>query len=57
MPGMVYKTKTGKVIYLTGDKIAKLLRKVVKEVRLDTTACILLDEAGKLLGYIKKRLC
>ncbi len=64
--------KKGKVIYLTGNKIAKLLRKAVKEVRPDTTpdklkrypahslrvwACILLDEAGKLPDYIKKRLC
>ncbi len=71
MPVVVYKTKKGKVIYLTGNKIAELLRKAVKEVRPDTTsdelkrystyslrvwACILLDEAGKLPDYIKKRL-
>jgi hypothetical protein len=63
MPIAVYKTKKGKVIYLTGNKIAKLLRKAVKEVRPNTTldklkqysthslrvwACVLLDEAGKL---------
>ncbi len=63
--------KKGKVIYLTGNKIAKLLRKAVKEVRPDTTldklkqysahslrawACVLLNEAGKLPDYIKKRL-
>jgi hypothetical protein len=68
----VYKIKMGKVIYLAGNKIAELLRKAVKEVRPDTTpdelkrysthslrvwACVLLDEAGKLLDYIKKRLC
>ncbi len=71
MPVAVYKTKKGKVIYLTGNKIAKLLRKAVKEVQPNTTpdklkrysahslrvwACVLLDEAGKLPDYIKKRL-
>jgi hypothetical protein len=71
MPIMVCKTKTGKAIYLTGNKIAMLLRKAVKEVRPDTTldelkrysihslrvwACVLLDKAGKLPDYIKKRL-
>jgi hypothetical protein len=71
MPIAVYKTKKGKVIYLTSNKIAELLRKAVKEVRPDTTsdklkrysahslrvwACVLLDEAGKLPDYIKKRL-
>jgi hypothetical protein len=34
---MVYKTKKGKVIYLTDNKIAELLRKAIKEVRPDTT--------------------
>jgi hypothetical protein len=71
MPVVVYKTKKGKVIYLTGNKIAKLLQKAVKEVWPDTTldklkrysahsmrvwACVLLNEAGKLSDYIKKRL-
>jgi hypothetical protein len=71
MPVTVYKTKKGKVIYLTGNKIAKLLRKAIKKVQLDTTldelklysahflrvwACVLLEEAGKLPDYIKKRL-
>jgi hypothetical protein len=70
MPVAVYKTKKGKVIYLTGNKIAELLRKAVKEVRLNTTsdklkryfahslrvwASVLLDEAGKFPDYIKKR--
>ncbi len=60
MPIAVYETKKGKVIYLTGNKIAELLRKAVKEVRLDTSpdklkrysahslrvwACVLLDKA------------
>jgi hypothetical protein len=72
MPIAVYKTKKGKVIYLTSNKVAELLRKAVKEVRPDTTldklkryfahslrvwTCVLLDEAGKLPDYIKKRLC
>jgi hypothetical protein len=71
MPVTVYKTKKGKVIYLTDNKIDELLRKAVKEVRPDTTsdklkgysarslrvwACVLLDETGKLPDYIKKRL-
>ncbi len=71
MPIAVYKTKKGKVIYLTGNKIAKLLQKAVKEVQPDTNsdklkrysthslrvwACVLLNKAGKLLDYIKKRL-
>ncbi len=70
MPAVVYKTKKGKVIYLTGNKIAKLLQRAVKEVRPDTTsdklkrysthslrvwACVLLNEAGKLPDYIMKR--
>jgi hypothetical protein len=71
MPVAVYKTKKGKVIYLTGNKIADLLRKAVKEVRPDTTPdkhkqysahslrvwpCVLLNKAGKPPDYIKKRL-
>ncbi len=71
MPGAVHKMKKDKVIYLTGNKIAELLWKAVKEVRPDTTpdklkgysahslrvwACVLLDKAGKLPDYIKKRL-
>jgi hypothetical protein len=64
--------KKGKSIYLMGNKIAELLWKAVKSVWRDTTsedlkqysthslrvwACVLLDEAGKLPGYIKKTLC
>jgi hypothetical protein len=71
MPVAVYKTKKGKVIYLTGNKIAELLQKAVKKVRPNTApdelkhysthslrvwACVLLDEAGKLPDYIKKKL-
>ncbi len=68
----MYKTKKGKHLYLTGGKIAELLRGAVKRIRPDTSpedvkrysahslrvwACVLLDEAGKTPDYIKKRLC
>jgi hypothetical protein len=71
MPIVVYKTNKGKVIYLTGNKIAELLQKAIKKVCPDTTpdelnrysahslrvwACVLLDKVGKLPDYIKKRL-
>jgi hypothetical protein len=63
--------KREKVIYLTGNKTAKLQRKAVKKVHPNTTldklkqysahslrvwACVLLDEARSLPDYIKKRL-
>jgi hypothetical protein len=38
MPVTVYKTKKGKVIYLTVNKIAELLQKAVKKVPPDTTS-------------------
>jgi hypothetical protein len=41
MPVAVYETKKSKVIYLTGNKIAKLLRKAIKEVRPNTTLDVL----------------
>jgi hypothetical protein len=71
MPIVLYKTKKGKVIYVTDNKNAELLRKAVQKVRPDTTpnklkrysahslwvrACVLLDEAGMSQEYIKKRL-
>ncbi len=71
MPIALYKTKKGKVIYLTGNKIAELLRKAVRKVCPGTIldklkrysahslwgwACVLLDEAGKSPEYIKKKL-
>jgi hypothetical protein len=37
MPIALYKTKKGKVICLTGNKIAELLWKAVRKVRPDTT--------------------
>jgi hypothetical protein len=70
MPIALYKTKKGRVIYLTGNKIAELLRKAAQKVCPDTTldklkrysahslwvwACVLLDEAGKSPDYITKR--
>jgi hypothetical protein len=36
MPIRLYKSKKGKIIYLTGNKIAELLRKAVKKVHPDT---------------------
>ena len=71
MPLGVYRTKKGKSIYLTGNKIVEFLRKAVKSIRPDTSsedlkqcsahslrvwAFVLLDEAGKPPDYIKKRL-
>jgi hypothetical protein len=71
MPIALCKTKKGKVIYLTGNKIAKLLQKAIQKVCPDTTlnklkhysahslrvwACVLLDEAQKSPHYIKQRL-
>jgi hypothetical protein len=71
MPIAVYKMKKCKVISLTGNKTAELLRKAIKKVHPDTTpdelkwysthslrvwVCVLLNEAGKLLDYSKKRL-
>ncbi len=67
----MYKSKQGKTLYLTGNKIAELLRAAVRAIRPDTTkgelkrysahslcvwACVLLDEVGKSPEYIKKRL-
>jgi nitrate reductase alpha subunit len=71
LPIAVYKSKQGKTLYLTGNKIAELLRAAVRAIRPDATkeelkrysahslrvwACILLNEAGKSPEYIKKRL-
>jgi hypothetical protein len=71
MPLGVYRTKKGKSIYLTGNKIAELLQKAVKSIRQDMSsedikqysahslrvwACALLDEASMPPDYIKKRL-
>jgi hypothetical protein len=71
MPVAEYKTKNGKVIYLTGKKLPSSSGRPSKTVRPNTTpdkpkrysahslkvwASVLLDEAGKLPDYIKKRL-
>jgi hypothetical protein len=71
MPLAFYTNKKGEKLYLTGGKIATLLRKAVKSCRPDTPkeeltrfsahsirvwACVLLDEAGKSAEFIKKRL-
>ena len=47
IPVAAYQTKKGKVIYLTGNKIAELLRKAVKEVRPDT----ILDELKRYSAH------
>jgi hypothetical protein len=62
MPLAIYKTKKGESLYLTGSKIAELLRGLVKRIRPDTSvedikrysahslrvwACVLLDKSGK----------
>ena len=69
MPLAIYKTKKGESLYLTGGKIAELLRNLVKRIRPDASlkdikrylahllrvwACVLLDKVGKLPNYIKK---
>ena len=69
MPLTIYQTKKGDSLYLTGSKIAKLLRGSVKCISPDTSsedikqylahslqvwACVLLDKAGKSPDYIKK---
>ena len=71
MPLCVYPNKQGHLLYLTGSKVAVLLRNAVKHIRPDTPkedlkkysahslrvwACVLLDEAGKSPDFIKKRL-
>ena len=71
MPLACYRTKKAPLLYLTGNRIAVLLREAVKKVRPSTPsaelkqysahslrvwACVLLDEAGKPASYIQKRL-
>ncbi len=71
MPVACYLKKDA-LAYITGSRIAILFRAVARAVRptiskeeeqrfsahlLQVWACILLDEAGKLPDYIKKRLC
>ena len=71
LPVCVFPNKNGTILYLTGSKVASLLRSAVKHIRPDTPkeeltkysahslrvwACVLLDEAGKSAEFIKKRL-
>jgi hypothetical protein len=71
MPIAFYITEKSKAFYLTGNKFAELLRKVVWKVCQDTTtdnlkkysanflcvwACILCNETRKSPKYMKKRL-
>ncbi len=67
-----YRTKKAPVLYITGSRIATLLRIAVKKVRPSTSAndlkkysahslrvwaCVLLDEAGMSPSFIQKCLC
>jgi hypothetical protein len=71
MPVACYRTKKAPLLYITGSRIATLLRKAVKKVRPSTSAddlkkyfahslhvwaCVLLDEAGMSPFFIQKRL-
>jgi hypothetical protein len=53
MPVATNKTKKDKIFYLTGNKLAKLLRKAVKAVRPDTSKK---DDLKKLLCSFVTRL-
>jgi hypothetical protein len=70
MPVACYRTKKTPLLYITGSRIATLLRKAVKKVRPPTSAndikkysahslrvwaCVLLDEAGMSSSFIQKR--
>jgi hypothetical protein len=71
MPVACYRTKKAPLLYITGSRIATLLRKAVKKVRPSTSAddlkkyfahslrvwaCVLLDEAGMSPSFIQKCL-
>jgi hypothetical protein len=71
MPLACYRTKKTPLLYLTGTRIATLLREAVKKVRPSTPpselkrysahslrvwACVLLDESGMSASFIQKRL-
>jgi hypothetical protein len=72
MPVACYRTKKALLLFITGRRIATLLRKAVKKVQPSTSAddlkkystqslrvwaCVLLDEAGMSPSFIQKRLC
>jgi hypothetical protein len=69
MPVACYRTKKAPLLYITGSRIATLLRKAVKKVRPSTSVddikkysahslrvwtCVLLDEAGMSPSFIQK---
>jgi hypothetical protein len=71
MPVACYRTKKAPLLYITGSRIATLIRKAVKKVQPSTLsddlkkisahslrvwACVLLDEAGMSPSFIQKRL-
>jgi hypothetical protein len=71
MSAACYRTKKAPLLYITGSRIATLLRKAVKNVRPSTSAdnlkrysahslhvwaCVLLDEAGMSPSFIQKCL-
>ncbi len=69
MPVACYRTKKAPLLFITGSRIATLLRVAVKKVRPSTSAddlkkysahslpvCVLLDEAGMSPSFIQKRL-
>jgi hypothetical protein len=71
MPVTWYRSKKAPLLYITGSRIATLLREAVKKVQPSTSAkdlkkysfhslrvwaCVLLDEAGMSPSFIQKRL-
>jgi hypothetical protein len=71
MPVACYRTKKAPLLYITGSRIATLLRKAVKKVQPSTSAddlkkysahslrvwaCVLLDKAGMSPSFIRKHL-
>ncbi len=71
MPVDCYRTKKAPLLYITGSRIATLLREAVKKVQPPTSvndlkkysahslrvwACVLLDKADMSLSFIQKRL-
>jgi hypothetical protein len=71
MPVAFCRTKKAPLLYITGSRIATLLREAVKKVRPSTSAddlkkysahslrvwaCVLLDKAGMFPSFIQKRL-
>jgi hypothetical protein len=72
MPVACNRSKKAPLLYITGSRIATLLRKAVKKVQPSTSAndlkkysahslcvwaCVLLDEAGMSPSFIQKCLC